>query len=188
MSAEDEGVEQGEVQASAESLEEPEPSIVKREAPVPVAEPVPIQAAAASQEDESGENADADKEDESAEATQEGEGKSAESKEEKEEENPQPISKETLLDVSTEQPDEGSEESAEGGCPPPEKVSCTEGQLCAKHRHCGENQICCSNKCYRKRCVEGTVPQAELDAESASEESEEAKSEEKTEAPSTPGE
>lgn len=186
MSAEDEGVEQGEVQASAESLEEPEPSIVKREAPVPVVEPVPIQAAAASQEDESGEKADADEGDESAEAPQEVEEKSAESKEE--EEKSQPKSKEAV-DLSSEQPDDGgSEESAEGGCPPPEKVSCTEGQLCAKHKHCGENQICCSNKCYRKRCVEGTVPQAELDAESASEESEEAKSVEKTEVPSTPGE
>ncbi|ENN80240.1 hypothetical protein YQE_03236, partial [Dendroctonus ponderosae] len=78
------------------------------------------------------------------------------------------------------------EESAEdGGCPPPNKVSCIEGELCTKHRHCGENQICCPNKCYRRRCTAGTVPQAELDAESASEESDEAKSEE-TLAPSSP--
>ncbi|XP_030755857.1 titin isoform X2 [Sitophilus oryzae] len=66
-----------------------------------------------------------------------------------------------------------SSESAEkSGCPSPDQVSCTEGDLCSNHRHCGENQICCANKCYRKRCVEGVAPQEELDAESESEESE----------------
>ncbi|KAF7268487.1 hypothetical protein GWI33_018371 [Rhynchophorus ferrugineus] len=85
-----------------------------------------------------------------------------------------------------EQAAESSESTEQIGCPAVEQVSCTEGTLCIKHKNCGENEICCPNKCYRKRCVPGVVPQEELDAESESDESEpDAKSEEQA-APSTP--
>ena len=61
----------------------------------------------------------------------------------------------------------------ETGCPSPDEVSCTEGELCSKHRDCGEDTICCPNKCYRKRCTPGTATDAELAAEESDEESEE---------------
>ncbi|XP_060516348.1 uncharacterized protein LOC132695841 isoform X2 [Cylas formicarius] len=66
-------------------------------------------------------------------------------------------------------PQEESKESIENqqgnGCPTVDRVSCTDGELCTKHKACGENRICCPNKCYRKRCVTGKVDERELQAE-----------------------
>lgn len=73
----------------------------------------------------------------------------------------------------------------ETGCPSPSEVSCTEGDLCSKHKQCGEDHICCPNKCYRRRCVPGTATSAEL-AEESDEESEEDRKEEAAPQKTTP--
>ncbi|XP_066155558.1 uncharacterized protein [Euwallacea fornicatus] len=198
-SAEDDSVEEQQQQKaeadteSPEQIEESEPAIIKREAPPPVIEIVPVQTAASQEDEESNENSG-----EASVEDQENEDKSPENDDQESAEAPRAKSHEELVkpiaaSVKSKHDDHESQEKApssdesaeEGGCPPPEKVSCTEGELCAKHRQCGENQICCPNRCYRRRCVEGTVSQDELNAESESEESEEAKSAEKP-APGSP--
>lgn len=65
-------------------------------------------------------------------------------------------------------------------------MSCVEGDLCSKHKQCGEDQICCPNKCYRKRCVAGQATSAEL-AEESDEDSEEDKKGEETVEKATSG-
>lgn len=59
------------------------------------------------------------------------------------------------------------------GCPAPSEVSCVEGDLCSKHKHCGQSEICCPNKCYRRRCTAGTPTAEDLENEEDSEESKE---------------
>ncbi|KAL1493267.1 hypothetical protein ABEB36_011351 [Hypothenemus hampei] len=166
--------------ASEESPEVEEPSIVKRDVPVAPVESIPIQTTGDSEEDKTDEV-----EQPSKESAEEHNLDSTETNVSKEEAEDQRDSKEDEKSEEAASSKEDQESAEEGGCPQPNELSCTEGELCTKHRHCGENQICCTNKCYRKRCTSGTVSQAELDAESESVESEEEKSEEK-QAPNVP--
>lgn len=66
-------------------------------------------------------------------------------------------------------------------------MSCVEGDLCSKHKQCGEDRICCPNKCYRRRCVTGKATSAELAEESDEDSEEDKKEEEKVETATSAG-
>ncbi|XP_050314072.1 AT-rich interactive domain-containing protein 4B [Anthonomus grandis grandis] len=190
-------------QETSENLDEPV-QVLRQETPDIAIEEAPIQMAASPEEasieqpqtasaeeqeqseevekdttqeaesDEAKETETAQSEEQSAEAV-------AESKEEEpieEEKSAEEAATEKVASAETEGTEATEESAEEDGCPSPAEVSCTEGDLCSKHRHCGDDQICCPNKCYRKRCTQGSVSQQERDAESESVESTEAQSEE----------